>query len=186
MESVYLCIENELLATHPMRIFLIGYMASGKTRIGKELSSLTGYPFIDTDDLIQERYRISIFDFFERYGEYSFRNIERNILLETLNFPDAVIATGGGLPCFFDNLKVIRENGISVYLELDEESLVSRLSRVRKKRPLLKDKSPGELRSFIHEQLASREPFYRQATFLVPSGEKAAEEIYELIKSELK
>jgi shikimate kinase len=169
-----------------MRIFLIGYMASGKTRIGKELSLLTGYPFIDTDDLFEERYRISIFDFFERYGEDSFRKIEKNILLETLNFPDAVIATGGGLPCFFDNLEIIRKNGITIYLLVDEEILAGRLFKVKKKRPLLKAKTQSEIKSFLREQLAGREPYYRQANFMVQSGEKAAEEIFELIRNELK
>jgi shikimate kinase len=168
-----------------MRIFLIGYMASGKTRIGKDLSARTGYPFLDTDEFFEKRYRISVYDFFERYGEDSFRKIESNILRETLSFPDAIIATGGGTPCFFDNLKVIRENGISVYLELDEESIVTRLSRVRKKRPLLKNKSLGELRSFIREQIALREPYYSQATYRVEAGERAVEDIYKLIGGEL-
>ena len=130
-----------------MRIYLIGYMASGKSRMGQELSALTGYPFIDTDELIERKYRISILDFFERYNEDSFRKIEKDLLPETLNYDDAIIATGGGTPCFFDNMDFIKRNGISVYLKMSPESLVDRLSGIRKKRPLLKDKTKQELQS---------------------------------------
>jgi shikimate kinase len=164
-----------------MRVYLIGYMGSGKTRIGQELSALTGYPLIDTDQLFEERYRISILDFFERYSEESFRKIENQLLLETLYYPDAIIATGGGTPCYFDNMDVIKRNGISIYLKMDLIPLIDRLAGLRKKRPLLKNKTTTELESFIRTQLAEREPYYSQADFTVNAGSINVNEVLHLI-----
>jgi shikimate kinase len=166
-----------------MRIYLIGYMASGKSRIGKQLSSLSGFPFIDTDELFESKYRISILDFFERYNELSFRKIEKDILAETLSYPDAIIATGGGTPCFFNNMDMIRSNGISIYLKMDVRALVSRLVTVRKKRPLLKDKKPDELESYVKAQLAEREPFYMMADYVVDVLRTDPEKIWNLIRT---
>jgi shikimate kinase len=164
-----------------VRIYLIGYMASGKTRMGQELSALTGYPFVDTDELFEEKYRISIYDFFERYNEDSFRKIENEILQETLNYKNAIIATGGGTPCFSDNMEFIKRNGISIYLKLDPISLVDRLSVVRKKRPLLKNKTIAELEPFIRTQLAERELFYNQADFIVDAESTNSNDILEKV-----
>jgi shikimate kinase len=166
-----------------MRVYLIGYMASGKTRMGQELSALTGYPFIDTDELFEERYKISILDFFERYNEDSFRKIEKDLLLETLKYKDAIIATGGGTPCFYHNMEIIKRNGISIYLKLDLIPLVDRLLVIRKKRPLLKNKTTIELESFIRTQLAEREPFYSQADFSVDAEITSANDIVRLIST---
>lgn len=164
-----------------MRVYLIGYMASGKTRFGMELEAKTGYRFIDTDELFAERYRISILDFFEKYNEESFRKIEKELLLETLTYQDAIIATGGGTPCFFDNIDVIKRNGISIYLKMDVISLVNRLAIVRKKRPLLKDKTTSELESYIRTQIAERELFYSQADYTVDAEKIKVDEILNLI-----
>jgi shikimate kinase len=164
-----------------MRVYLIGYMASGKTRMGQELSALTGYQFLDTDELFEERYRISIFDFFERYNENSFRKIEKELLTETLNYRDAIISTGGGTPCFFDNMDFIKRNGISFYLKMDSDSLVSRLSVVRKRRPLLINKTKAELESYIRTQLTERELFYCQADYTVDAEKINARDLFILI-----
>jgi len=166
-----------------MRVYLIGYMASGKTRMGQELSALKGYSFVDTDDLFEEKFRISILDFFERYNEDTFRKIEKDLLLETMNYKDAIIATGGGTPCFFDNMEIIKRSGISIYLKMDLKTLVDRLTVVKKKRPLLKNKSKTELESFIRDQLAEREPFYSQADFIVDAEKVTANDIVRLIST---
>jgi shikimate kinase len=166
-----------------MRVYLIGYMASGKTRMGQELSALTGYPFIDTDELFEERYRISLLDFFERYNEDTFRKIEKDLLLETLNYEEAIIATGGGTPCFYNNMELIKRNGISIYLKLGLIPLVDRLSVIRKKRPLLKNKTAIELESFIRTQLAEREPFYSQADITVDAEIIKANDIIRLLST---
>ena len=158
-------------------------MAAGKTRMGQELSALTGYPFVDTDELFEERYRISIADFFDRYNEDSFRKIEKALLRETLGYQDAIVATGGGTPCFFDNMDLIKKNGTSIYLKMDLISLVDRLLVVRKKRPLLKNKSATELESYIRTQLAEREPYYSQADFTVDAEKINVNDILRLIST---
>ena len=165
-----------------MRIFLVGYMGSGKTRTGKKLAALTGYSFTDIDEMIEERYRISISDFFEKYGEESFRKIERAILIETLDIPDLIIATGGGTPCFFDNMELIRNSGISFYLRMDPLTLVKRLSMIRKKRPLLKEKSDSELETFVSKQLEAREAFYNRAHHIVTQESGAVEAIMKILE----
>jgi shikimate kinase len=156
-------------------------MASGKTRMGQDLSVSTGYPFVDTDELFEEKYKISINDFFERYNEDSFRKIEKEILMETLNHKDAIVATGGGTPCFFDNMEFIKRNGISIYLKTDLSLLVDRLTVVRKKRPLLKNITVTELESYIRTQLAERDLFYNQADFTVDAERTNGSDIIKLI-----
>ena len=164
-----------------MRVYLIGYMGSGKTRLGMELSVKTGYPFIDTDELFVEKYRISIVDFFEKYNEVTFRKLERDLLLETIKYPDAIISTGGGTPCFHDNMDFIRKNGISIYLKMRIQSLVNRLVVVKKKRPLLKDKSLKEMESYIRGQIAEREIFYNQADFTVDAEKTDVMDVLNLL-----
>jgi shikimate kinase len=164
-----------------MRVYLIGYMSSGKTRFGMELGEKTGYRFIDTDGLFEERYRISILDFFKKYNEESFRKIEKELLLETLTYQDAIIATGGGTPCFFNNIDIIKRNGISIYLKMDINSLVNRLAIVRKKRPLLQNRTVSDLESYIRIQIAERELFYSQADFTVDAENIKVDDILNLI-----
>jgi shikimate kinase len=166
-----------------MRIYLIGYMASGKTRMGQEISAISGYPFIDTDEWFEEKYRISVLEFFERYNEESFRKIENKILAETVNYGDAIIATGGGTPCFFDNMEFIKRNGISIYLKVDLMALVDRLSVFRKKRPLLKNIPVKELEPFVRTQLTERELFYNKADFTVDAASITAVDIVRLIST---
>jgi shikimate kinase len=158
-------------------------MASGKTRMGQEMSALTGYPFIDTDELFEQKYRISILDFFGRYNEESFRKIESEILMETLNYQDAIISTGGGTPCFFNNMEFIKSNGISIYLKVELKTLVDRLTVVRKKRPILKNIPPNGLEPFIRKQLAERELYYNQAYFTIDAASITAVDIVRLIST---
>ena len=150
-----------------MRIYLIGYMASGKSNLGRILAGKLGYRFIDLDWLFEERYRISVLDFFEKYDESVFRKIERLLLHETIDLEDVVISTGGGTPCFYDNMDFIKQAGLSVYLLWDVPALVSRLKMVKRKRPLLKDIPPAELEEKVSAQLAQRRFFYDQADIVM-------------------
>ena len=122
---------------------------------------------LDTDKMLEEKYRISIFDIFEKYGEEVFRNLEYNTLIEALQQEDVVIATGGGAPCFFDAMKLINENAFSIYIEMSPKSLVQRLLHAKKARPLTKNKTEAELFTYVTEQLTLREPFYKQAHLTV-------------------
>ena len=122
--------------------------------------------FSDIDELFEARYHVSINDFFEKYGETTFRDIERELLLETARLENTIISTGGGTPCSKDNMNFIRNNGISVYLRMTSGELKVRLLNVRKKRPLLKDLEADMLEEWIKSQLQIREVFYLQATHI--------------------
>lgn len=145
------------------RIILIGYMGAGKTTLGRALADEFGLTFIDLDHFIEERFHKSIRDIFAEQGESEFRRIEQRMLHEVAEFEDVVISTGGGTPCFFDNIDYMNQMGTTVYLNVPVERLFIRLSIARKQRPLIKDKNDAELHNFIEEQLALREPYYKKA-----------------------
>ena len=153
------------------RIFLIGYMASGKTTVGKQLAKALGWQFVDLDVFIENRYRMNISEIFAKQGESAFREIERNALREVSIFEDVVISTGGGSPCFFDNMEVMKNAGQTVYLNVSVDELARRLNTGKTKRPLVKDKNPEELKIFIAENLKKREPYYQQASRIVDAGD---------------
>ncbi|HTX88595.1 MAG TPA: shikimate kinase [Bacteroidales bacterium] len=164
-----------------MKVYLIGYMASGKTRLGCDLAEATGLQFVDLDDLFEERYRISIVDFFDKYGEEAFRNIEKEILRETASLDQVIISTGGGTPCYFDNMSFMMSNGYCVYIRLTADQLLERLRSVKKKRPLLKDLGPDEIGGFVKEQLEEREPYYLLAHYTVEGPEVEREDLVKVI-----
>jgi shikimate kinase len=146
-----------------IRIFLIGYMGAGKTTLGRALAKELKIEFIDLDNYIEERLCKSISQIFAEKGEEGFREIERRMLHEAGEFENVVISTGGGTPCFFDNIEYMNRQGATVFLDVPVERLFIRLSIARKKRPLIMGKSDEELRCFIAEQLAKRLPHYSKA-----------------------
>lgn len=168
-----------------MRIYLIGYMASGKTNLGERLAGLLGYGFIDLDRMFEERYRISVLDFFEKYDEHAFRMIERSLLLETAGTENVVVSTGGGTPCFFDNMDIIKRSGVSVYLQWEVPELVRRLQSVKKKRPLLKDTHPDKLEQKVRESLEQRSIFYERADLVVPGNSTEPGALFALLEEHL-
>lgn len=153
------------------KIVLIGFPGSGKTTVGKKLASRLSLPFFDTDSHFEDKYCISIPDFFQKYGETYFRICERAVLEELLNLEtDSVIATGGGLPCYRDSLDLINEKSLSVYLKMSSSSLVTRLSSSHRVRPLIREMSLPELTNYVETTLISREIFYNRAQ-LIYKGE---------------
>ncbi|MBO7338144.1 MAG: shikimate kinase [Paludibacteraceae bacterium] len=169
------------------RVYLIGYMGCGKTTIGKKLAKGLDWDVIDMDSRIENRYRKKIEDIFATEGEESFRKKERFILEELSALENVVVSTGGGAPCFFDNIDVMNASGLCVYIRMTPEALAERLKHAKANRPLLKDKTEEELADFIRQQLDKRKPFYEQAQFVIDNDngtpEEAARKIMDLLNS---
>jgi len=151
-------------------IFLIGYMGAGKTTIGKEVAKRLGWSFVDMDSFIENRYHKTISQVFTEKGEEFFREIERNILQEVSQFENVVISTGGGVPCFFDNMDWMNRTGITVYLKMPVSELTQRLVDCKQERPLIKGKNKEELQQFVADTLAKREIWYNRAAIVFPVG----------------
>ena len=145
------------------RIFLIGYMGAGKTTVGKALAKTTGLQFYDLDWYIEGRMRKTVPQIFAELGEEGFRRIEHHLLHEVAEFENVIISCGGGTPCFFDNMQYMNTRGETVYLKATPDVLFQHLQMGKSVRPLLLNKTPDEVRTFIGEQIKQREPFYTQA-----------------------
>jgi shikimate kinase len=148
----------------PSRIYLIGMMGVGKTTLGRQLAKLLNYTFLDLDRDIEEYENLTIQQIFEQRGEAYFRKAEHEALQRTASHSRIIIATGGGTPCFFENMKWINEHGKSIYLRANSAFILSRIGPNRGKRPLLRGLNDEELREFIEKTLALREPYYGEAT----------------------
>ena len=146
-----------------MRIYLIGYMGSGKSSIGKKLATRLGYSFLDLDSVIEEEHQLSVSEIFEQKGEDSFRSLERLALHQTFEIEDVVVSTGGGTPIFFENMDMMKGKGLCIYLKATPEVLVSRLQRNQHLRPLIASLSQEELQLFVKKQLEERSVFYEKS-----------------------
>lgn len=146
-----------------MKIFLIGFMGCGKSKLGKGLASKINQPFIDLDDMVEAKYQMSIPELFAVHGEHGFREREKEVLQNSAIANEAIIATGGGAPCFFDNMDWMNKNGLTVFIDSPVKVLADRLINARVERPLVKGKSYEELIEFIDMKLKERRPFYEQA-----------------------
>ena len=148
-----------------VRIFLTGYMGAGKTTLGKAFARELGVSFVDLDWYIEERFHKTISQLFAERGETGFRELERNMLHEVGEFENVVVSTGGGTPCFFDNMDYMNHQGQTVFLDVDVDTLFRRLRVATQQRPILQGKSSEELRDFIGKALASRTVYYGQARY---------------------
>lgn len=164
-----------------MKVFLVGFMGCGKTTLGRKLSSSLGYEFTDLDELIEKNSGMSISQYFEAFGEERFRALEKATLQEHKFAENSIISTGGGTPCFSDNMDWMNSNGLTIYISMSPEALAGRLERGKFKRPLIKDFSQEELVVFIRERLVIREPYYQRAQHtisgLVDNKEEVVREI---------
>lgn len=145
-------------------------MGAGKSTLGRELNRLTGIGFVDLDDLIEQRYGMSIRDMFAQVGEVEFRRREAETLQSTTQMSNVVVALGGGTPCFGDNMDRILASGTTVYLDVPVEKIYHRLMRGRHKRPLISHLSDTELLAYIDENLARRLPYYTRAEATFDAG----------------
>ncbi len=166
-----------------MRIYLIGYMGCGKTTLGRKLAATLKLTFIDLDIFLEEKYFRTIPQIFEEEGEAEFRRKEQNVLHEVSTFDDVIVATGGGAPCFFDNMEVMNNTGFCIFLDVDTDSLVNRLIHAKTERPIIKGKSPDELHHFIDEMMLKRRPFYEKARYILKDSEIKPDQVIELLKN---
>ncbi|MCA1757011.1 MAG: shikimate kinase [Bacteroidales bacterium] len=150
-----------------VRVYLVGFMGSGKSSAGKRIAALLGYDFTDLDALLENDAGISVTEIFSKYGEKWFRKKEREVLHRTANMTDYVIACGGGTPCYFDNMEFMKEAGITCYLEMEASQLASRLRSSGTKRPLIKDIPEAGLTPWIEKKLSERMKFYELADITV-------------------
>lgn len=146
-----------------MTLFIIGYMACGKTTFGKALARAMGREFIDLDFYIEQRFRMSVSEIFAQKGEAEFRRIESNVLKEVGEFQDVIISCGGGTPCFYDNIEWMNLHGTTVWLNTPTERIVERLIANSSRRPLMAGKTPDEIRDTVGAGLSARLPYYSQA-----------------------
>jgi shikimate kinase len=145
-------------------IFLIGFMCCGKTTLGKQLVATLHRDFADTDNLIEEQCGKTIAEIFATEGEEKFRQYEREVLHNLLHCENLVVACGGGLPCFFDNMERMNACGTTIYLKAEVALLAQRAAQENNhRRPLLEGKTGLELHRHIEALLAEREKYYLQA-----------------------
>jgi shikimate kinase len=149
------------------RIFLIGFMGSGKSTLGTRFARKIGYDYVDMDHLIEETAGMTIPGIFREHGEQVFRKWEHDILLELCEREHVVVSTGGGAPCHGEMISIMNRHGDTVYIKLPAPVLKDRLRHSRTERPLIRGKTEGELLDFIHQLLQEREPYYSRAKYTV-------------------
>ncbi|MDP4222181.1 MAG: shikimate kinase [Bacteroidota bacterium] len=153
------------------KIFLIGFMGSGKSTTGRKLASCLSWSFIDLDKRIEEKAGMKIPDIFSERGESWFRGIESEALRNVNSETKTVISTGGGTPCFGNNMEFMLENGLTIYLRLTPEQLEKRLGGSSTIRPLLTDVNRDDLGKYIQNKLGERERWYQRADITVDGYE---------------
>src|ERR1700761_3626269 len=156
-------------------IFFTGFMGCGKTTWSRKLAAHLGYEFIDLDHTLEAQVGMTIAEYFSSFGEDAFRKLESDVLKQTGYPENTVVSTGGGLPCFFDNMDWMNAHGKTVYIQLSPKTLMDRLEKGKAKRPVLQGKHGDELLEFITFKLAEREPYYLQAKYIANGIDMSAE-----------
>lgn len=178
-------------------IYLIGYMAAGKTTVGKLLAELLGWRFVDLDDAFSQIHGYTTAEYIRQFGIEDFRKKEKYVVEDIADmspFDNVVYATGGGYPCYEDNMECLHELGTSFYLRWTAEDLVKRLMLTDlSQRPVLQGRTEEELMTFVAPQLQAREPYYLQADYtidapgFIPEADQIiAEQICQLVKYKTK
>ncbi|MFC2129362.1 shikimate kinase [Bacteroidota bacterium] len=164
------------------RIFIIGFMGSGKTTHGKLLAKNLGFRFFDLDQWIENQYELTVAEIFAQRGEEAFRQMETEAIKSLSKEKEVVISTGGGAPCHNDNMELLLSSGLTVYLKLTPEALVSRLTNSKTKRPLLAGKRKEELVPLIELMLAARVQYYEKANVIIDGFENVEERLLAVVK----
>jgi shikimate kinase len=153
-----------------MKIYLVGYMGSGKSTLGSDLAAVLGIQWIDLDDEFESRYKIRIADFFNKYSETAFRELEHKILSEVSSIPGFVVSTGGGTPCFHGNMELMNRTGLTIYLSASPELILSRIELTGRKRPLFQKMEGDHSLQNITEHLKLREKHYNLAQLTIDAA----------------
>jgi shikimate kinase len=160
-----------------MKYFLVGFMGCGKTTWGRKLAAKLDYEFIDLDHALEAKAGMSIAEYFSSFGEDAFRQLESDVLKQTEYPENVVVSTGGGLPCFFDHMSWMNNNGQSLYIKLSPKTLADRLENSKTIRPVLQGKKGDELVEFITSKLAEREGYYLQASYIIDGIDLSVEKL---------
>ncbi|WP_417602580.1 shikimate kinase [Owenweeksia hongkongensis] len=166
-----------------MKISLIGYMGSGKSTIGPELAVLSGLDYYDLDAEIEKHTGYTITETIFNKGELYFRKLEREKLHEILAKDNFVLSTGGGTPCYYDNIDVLNKNSLSVYLQYNVKELFERLKGNTAERPLIAHLEGEPLQEYIGKHLFERSTYYDKATVVIKAGKLSKLEILKEIKN---
>jgi len=146
-----------------MNIYLIGAMGSGKSTVGRKLAAKLGWAFRDTDSMIEEAEGMSVANLFISFGEEAFRRMESSVINELAGETDLVVSCGGGTPCFNDNMEIMKNNGVVVYLKMSPEALLKRVEPGKDTRPLIRSLEGDELLEKISSLLKEREELFEKA-----------------------
>jgi shikimate kinase len=167
-----------------MNIFLIGLPGSGKSTLGRKLAQILGFTLVDTDAEIVAQEGESIEAIFKHKGETYFRETERAVLHKIAASPQhQLISTGGGMPCFFDNIEFMNQSGIPIFIDVPIEALQKRLlGQNRQNRPMLANKSEEEVLIFLQQKYQERFPFYSKATLSIRGATIRAKNILDLLE----
>ena len=168
-----------------MKIYLIGITGSGKSTLGRQLAEKLKYNFIDLDEYIIEQEGKSIEKIFAENGEQDFRKLEHLALEElAISQDNLIISTGGGAPCFFDNMELINGNGLSIWLDIHADIIAERLYNQSNKqhRPMTQNKSQSEIFSFISGKIKERKQFYSKAVIHIINQDPKVEDLLTEIK----
>lgn len=158
-------------------------MGVGKTTIGKQVARKIGYEFLDLDEVFEKKYKLSIHDFFAKYGEELFRQLESEVLESTSNLQNVVIATGGGTACNHDGIGLMNRYGLTVFLDMPAGALVNRLENAKRKRPLVEGLADSDLVEAVQKRLEARLPYYSQAKIKTDAHDFKLDHLLNQIKS---
>eukprot|EP01136_Pigoraptor_vietnamica_P013804 Opistho-1_new@55243 len=165
------------------KIFLVGFMCSGKSTIAKLLAAKMNLPLKEIDSIIEKRAELTISEIFAEHGEDFFRYLEGVILNEILlEYGSSVVSTGGGLPCFDHRMDWLNRKDITVYLKCSTETLFNRMEANSNTRPLLANKTENELKEYIQNKLDARKSIYETATITVDGNLSSKEVVQEILK----
>jgi shikimate kinase len=166
-----------------LKIFLIGFMGSGKTHWGRVWARKNQLNFFDLDEQIEKTLGETIADIFEKKGEENFREMERYVLRKFDVKNNFVLACGGGTPCFMDNLQWMNEQGTTVYLQASPSEILEKVMNETQERPLLKKLNSSELLFFIEQKLKEREPYYKRAKYTLDANTLTATSLSGILKN---